>query len=142
MAIGNVGKSGRERKDVAPNSPSDMVNEKIAPTRPALAKMGRSISDQTLLGFAPNSAAAWRSTGGMEDNAGRSVRNTNGNATRLCANGMSSGNEDASNGGRLKTTMKPNPRVTAEVPSGSMITGSINGINPAFTCQSIGCKKT
>ncbi len=56
--------------------------------------------------------------------AGCSVRTTNGSATRLCAMGISSGKERTSSGGRLKLTTYPNPRVTAEVPSGSISSAS------------------
>lgn len=56
----------------------------------------------------------------MDAIAGCSVRMTNGNATSVCANGTSHG--DASH--LPYVMMNPSPSITADDPSGSMISGS------------------
>ena len=54
--------------------------------------------------------------------AGCSVRITKGNATRVCANGTSNG--DVSHLPNVRRN--PNPSMTADDPSGSMMIGSRN----------------
>ena len=121
MAIGNVGLSGRARKEVAPNSPRDMVKEKMAPTRAARPMIGNSTSRQTFQDDAPSTEAALRSDAGMEASTGCTLRTTKGKATSVCAIGMSSGKCSGSKGGILKVTRKPSPSVTAEAPRGRVI---------------------
>ena len=55
-----VGASGLVRKDVAPNSPNEIVKAKTAPTSAGLTKIGRSTSHHTHSCDAPNTASAWR----------------------------------------------------------------------------------
>jgi hypothetical protein len=55
--MGMVGKSGRDRNDVAPNSPSEIVNEKTRLDIKAFLMIGRSIDRITFHGEAPNMAA-------------------------------------------------------------------------------------
>ena len=61
--------------------------------------------------------------------AGVRLRTTNGNATRVCASGISKGEVRKSSGGRLSATMNPSPSVTAEVPNGSISSGSRMRLN-------------
>ena len=68
---------------------------------------------QIVPGVTSFTAAACRSVGGMDASAGCSVRTTNGSATRLCAIGISSGNERASSGGRLKSGYWPTGQAPA-----------------------------
>jgi len=58
--------------------------------------------------------------------AGCIILTTKGIATKECAIGINKGNERTSIGGRLKTRMKPRPKVTADVPKGNINIGSRN----------------
>src|SRR4030042_4256837 len=120
MAIGRVGYSGRAIKEVAPNSPKDMVNAKIAATSVARPIIGISIYRRTVPGDAPNTAAAWRIRGRMLRSAGVKFRTTNGKATNVCASGTRIHDERKSNGGLSSATINPSPRVTALVPNGNI----------------------
>ena len=119
MASGSVGASGRAMNDVAPNSPSEMANANPAPTSMARKMSGKSISRHTLAGGAPNIAPASRSRVRTDRITGTSVRTTNGIATRAWAIGTRIGAVRKSIG-LSSATKKPNPMVTADVPSGSM----------------------
>ncbi len=61
--------------------------------------------------------------------AGARLRTTKGSATRAWAMGMISGEVRKFKGGWFRATMKPNPRVTAEVPSGSISIASNPRLN-------------
>src|SRR5512136_1236850 len=99
MATGRVGYSGRTTRDVAPNSPRDMVKAKMAAERVARATIGQSTKYQTCLGDAPRMAAACRSRSGMEARAGCKLRMTKGRAIRVCASGTRKGEAMISRGG-------------------------------------------
>ena len=58
MAMGIVGYSGRVRSEVAPNSPSEIVNAKAAAESVARRMIGQSIAHQDRNGEAPSEAAA------------------------------------------------------------------------------------
>src|SRR3990172_5122761 len=137
MATGSVGYSGRARKLVAPNSPSEMVKANTPLTSAARAMMGKSTSHHTRQGEAPSTAAACRRLTGIERSAGSKARTTKGSATSECASGINSGSEPESKGGRLNTTMNPNPSVTAEVPSGSINSGSSTALMLAFLASAL-----
>ena len=49
--------------------------------------------------------------------------------------GINSGEVLRSRGGRFNATIKPNPRVTADVPNGSIIIGSMNALNFELTLR-------
>lgn len=124
MATGMVGNSGRARNSVAPNSPREIANEKSAAVIKGLRRRGRSICQNIALGDAPRDAAvAWREAG-MVDIAGRRIRTTNGNATRLCMTGMRNGKITRDCGNCPNETTNPSPRVTADAPRGSIKRGS------------------
>jgi len=116
-----VGISGRLKKVVAPNSPNEIVNAKIPADKKALHKMGNSICNQTRHGDAPKTAADCLIAGGIETITGCKIRTTNGRATNECAIGIKRGNDLTSNGGLLKVSKNPSPKVTADVPNGNMI---------------------
>src|SRR5210317_92591 len=124
MARGMVGVWGRATKTVAPNSPRLMVKAKTAATTSARPKIGKSTVRHTFQGPAPSTAADSRSFGGMLRRAGSKLRTTKGKATRVWARGTSIGDVRRLSGGLSKARIKPNPRVTAEVDSGSMNKGS------------------
>ena len=84
---------------------------------------------QHLPGTAPSTAAAWRRRGWMLRRAGVRLRTTKGKATSLWARGISAGEARRSSGGRLRATINPRPRVTAEVPIGSISSGSRNRLS-------------
>ena len=129
MATGMVGRSGRAIRLVAPNSPIEMVKANTAPTNTDRATMGRSTSRHTCQGDAPRSAAASRRWGWMERSAGRTLRTTKGSATSVWARTINRGEVRRLSGGSSSATMYPSPSVTAEVPNGSIKTGSSNRLN-------------
>ena len=49
--------------------------------------------------------------------------------------GINSGEVLRSRGGQFNATIKPNPRVTADVPNGSIIIGSMNVLNFELTLR-------
>ena len=69
--------------------------------------------------------AASRRRGSIDRNAGTTARITNGMATTACASGTSTVLARRSSGQRSSATRKPNPTVTADVPSGSISSVSI-----------------
>ena len=78
-------------KELAPNSPMEIVKAKDAATISARPINGRSISFQICPGEAPRTAAAFRRAGCILDKAGVKLRTTNGNATRVWAIGTRKG---------------------------------------------------
>ncbi len=122
--MGIVGCSGRARKVVAPNSPRDIVNANNAADMIARNKIGNSTCQNVLQGDAPNTIAEYFNSRGMEAITGCNILTTKGMATNEWAMGTSKGNDRTSRGGRLKTSMNPKPKVTAEVPNGSIRMGS------------------
>src|SRR4030043_184948 len=120
MITGMVGYSGLAIRDVAPNSPNDMVNANVPATRVARPIIGRSMNRRTSPGEAPNIDAAWRYRGRILRNAGVRVRTTNGKATSVWANGINIHEARKSSGGSSRATIKPKPRVTALVPRGNI----------------------
>jgi len=124
MTTGRVGRSGRARNAVAPNSPSEVANPKpIARPRPRSAN-GTSRVSRVRHGLAPRVAAASCRCGSIARRVGRIARTTSGRATIAWAIGISTHDDRRSSGGRLRVIRKPNPTVTAETPSGSMNTES------------------
>ena len=119
IATGSVGRSGRARNTVAPNSPSEIANAKPAATASPRETIGRSISRRTRPGDAPSSAAASRWRGSIERSVGATIRTTNGIATSACATGTIHGAARKSRGSVSKAMRKPRPSITAEAPSGS-----------------------
>ena len=83
MTTGIVGNSGLDIRAVAPNSPSDIVNAKLAATSNALPIKGRSILRRTSLGEAPRTAAACLNRGFILRRAGVKLLTTNGKATNV-----------------------------------------------------------
>ena len=70
MATGMVGNSGRAKKTVAPNSPSEIAKEKRAAMIKGLLRRGKSTCQNIFLGEAPREAATEWIVTGMEDKAG------------------------------------------------------------------------
>ena len=90
ITTGSVGLSGRARKDVAPNSPSETANANPIARPRDRAAIGRSTVRSTRPGAAPSVAAASRSRGSIARSTGSTVRTTRGTATTACAIGTSS----------------------------------------------------
>ncbi len=120
--MGIVGYSGRVSKSVAPNSPSETVKANVAALSVARERIGKSTVCQTRSGDAPSMDADSRKRFGMDAMAGCNVRITKGSAMSVCASGTKIGEASA----RPNVMMNPSPSMTADAPSGSMISGSRN----------------
>ena len=92
----------------------------------ALKRIGHSICQKERQGDAPNTMAENFNSFGIELKTGCKILTTNGMATSECAMGLNKGKERTSIGGLLKTKIKPKPNVTADVPNGSISSGSNN----------------
>src|SRR5690606_17866312 len=86
--------------------------------------IGNSTSQNVRQGEAPKTMAEYFNSSGMDLITGCKIRTTKGMATSECAIGINKGKDRTSIGGRLKTRMNPSPKVTAEVPNGSIRIGS------------------
>ena len=80
IAMGNVVEPERDRKDVAPNSPSDTAIERPVARSSAGFSSGSSTRTQVANGDAPRVADALRSDVGIARAAGSNARITSGSA--------------------------------------------------------------
>ena len=77
----------------------------------------------------------------METSAGCNILTTNGSPTSVWAIGINNGKLLTSIGGLLKTNKNPNPRVTADVPKGSINNASYILTNFELTESVLDAKK-
>jgi hypothetical protein len=134
-----VGYSGLFRKVVAPNSPNEMLKAKTADTRMGPRNNGRSICIKTCQGFEPNKRADWFRDTGILLIDGCRIRTTIGNATKAWEIGRRMGNDIRYKDVVLNASTRPRPRVTAEVPNGSI---NIDPSNPLIRCGRLSANTT
>ena len=118
IAIGNVVEPERDKKEVAPNSPSDTAIERPVARSSAGFSRGSSTRRHVANGDAPRVADALRSDAGMARAAGSNARMTSGNAMTAWMTGMNQRSDLHTNGEELKVMMRPMPSVAAEKMSG------------------------
>ena len=120
MAIGIVADPLRDRKLVAPNSPSEIAAANPRPPVSGRRRWGHVISRHARVGDAPSVAAASCSCGSTPRSTGSTARTTNGTATRAWPTGISHHDPRQSTGATSNVISMPNPIVTADVASGSI----------------------
>ena len=120
MAIGIVGVPLRDRKLVAPNSPSEIAAASPAAATTGRRRCGHVTSRQARAGDAPSVAAASCRRGSMPRSTGSTVRTTNGMATSAWPTGTSHHDARQSTGGVSNVMSTPKPIVTADVAIGSI----------------------
>ena len=108
----------RDKKEVAPNSPSDTAIERPVARSSAGFSSGSSTRRHVANGDAPRVADALRSDAGMARAAGSNARMTSGNAMTAWMTGMNQRSDLHTNGEELKVMMRPMPSVAAEKMSG------------------------
>ena len=120
IAIGMVSPPERDRRLVAPNSPSEMAAANAPPAARGLHRNGTIVARHAFVGEAPRVAAASVIVGSTERSTPTQVRTTNGTAISAWPTGTNHHDARQSTGPVSNVISIPNPIVTAEVASGNI----------------------
>ena len=137
--MGSVVEPERDKKEVAPNSPSDTAIERPVARSSAGFNRGNSTRRHVANGDAPRVADALRSDAGIARAAGSNARMTSGNAMTAWITGMNQRSDRHAEGDVLKVMIRPMPSVAAEKASG--IENSARGADEVATSKARGTQQ-